>query len=393
VARERGRHALGIDPEYTDQAGRPGPARGLMKRRTDSTALASELAQAYAGLELLSTAVLVIDADARVRWVNQSAEAMLDLSRRIVHGQLARGLFIQPDLIDRLLDEACAGAFTMRRQMMLLRRPLREPLQVQAIATALYVDETPLLLELSPIEQQLKLNREERQLDLSEASRRLMRNLAHEIKNPLGGIRGAAQLLETELRTPEEREYTGVIISEADRLQGLVDRVLASHRAPRVIADVNIHEVCERVRAVIMAEYPNGLLIDRDYDASVPEFRGDREQLIQALLNVVRNAAQALQARMVVGDACVQLRTRVAQQVTMFRRPCKLALDLRVIDNGPGISDELKERVFDPLVSGREGGSGLGLSIAQEFVHQNGGTIDFESAPGRTDFRILLPLR
>jgi two-component system, NtrC family, nitrogen regulation sensor histidine kinase GlnL len=364
-----------------------------MKPRVAPAVLASDLAPAYAGLELLSTAVLVIDANGRVRWVNQSAEAMLDLSRRIVQGQLARGLFIQPGAIDRLLDEASVGAFSMRRQVMLLRRPLREPLQIQAIATALYVDETPLLLELSPIEQQLKLSREERQLDLSEASRRLMRNLAHEIKNPLGGIRGAAQLLEAELRTPEQREYTGVIISEADRLQGLVDRVLQSHRAPRVIADLNIHEVCERVRAVITAEYPNGLLIVRDYDASVPEFRGDREQLIQALLNVVRNAAQALQARIVAGDACVQLRTRVAQQVTMLRRPCKLALDLRVIDNGPGIPDELKERVFDPLVSGREGGSGLGLSIAQEFIHQNGGTIDFESAPGRTDFRILLPLR
>jgi two-component system, NtrC family, nitrogen regulation sensor histidine kinase GlnL len=353
-----------------------------MKPRPAPPVFASDLAPAYAGLELLSTAVLVIDANGRVRWVNQSAESMLDLSRRIVQGQLARGLFMQPGAIDHLLDEASVGAFSLRRQVMLLRRPLREPLQVQAIATALYVDETPLLLELSPIEQQLKLNREERQLDLSEASRRLMRNLAHEIKNPLGGIRGAAQLLETELRTPEQREYTGVIISEADRLQ-----------APRVIADVNIHEVCERVRAVIMAEYPNGLLIVRDYDASVPEFRGDREQLIQALLNVVRNAAQALQARIAGGDASVQLRTRVAQQVTMLRRPCKLALDLRVIDNGPGIPDELKERVFDPLVSGREGGSGLGLSIAQEFIHQNGGTIDFESAPGRTDFRILLPLR
>jgi two-component system, NtrC family, nitrogen regulation sensor histidine kinase GlnL len=364
-----------------------------MKPRTAPPVLASELAPAYAGLELLSTAVLVIDANGRVRWVNQSAEAMLDLSRRIVHGQLARGLFMEPGAIDHLLDEATLGAFSLRRQVMLLRRPLREPLQVLAIATALYIDETPMLLELSPIEQQLKLNREERQLDLSEASRRLMRNLAHEIKNPLGGIRGAAQLLETELRTAEQREYTGVIISEADRLQGLVDRVLASHRAPRVIADVNIHEVCERVRAVITAEYPNGLVIDRDYDASVPEFRGDREQLIQALLNVVRNAAQALQARIAAGDASVQLRTRVAQQVTMLRRPCKLALDLRVIDNGPGIPDELKERVFDPLVSGREGGSGLGLSIAQEFIHQNGGTIDFESAPGRTDFRILLPLR
>jgi two-component system nitrogen regulation sensor histidine kinase GlnL len=354
--------------------------------------LASEMPPAYAGLEMLSTAVLVIDADGRVRWVNQSAEAMLGVSRRILFGQLARGLFAEPDPVDRLLEESSARAFGMRRQVMLLRRPLREALQVQVIATALYMDETPLLLELSEIEQQLKVNREERQLDMSEASRRLMRNLAHEIKNPLGGIRGAAQLLETELRTREEREYTGVIISEADRLQALVDRVLVSHRAPRVVAELNIHEVCERVRSVILAEYPVGLLVERDYDASVPEFRGDREQLIQALLNVVRNAAQALLARIAAGDACVQLRTRVAQQVTM-RRPCKLALDLRVIDNGPGIPEELKERVFDPLVSGREGGSGLGLSLAQEFIHQHGGTIDFESEAGRTDFRILLPLR
>jgi two-component system, NtrC family, nitrogen regulation sensor histidine kinase GlnL len=364
-----------------------------MKLRSPSMPSAVEMSSVYAGLELLSTAVLVIDADGRVRWLNQSAEATLGLSRRIVQGQLARGLFVEPALIDRLLEEAATGAFGMRGQVMLLRRPLREPLQVQTIATALYMAETPLLLEMSPIEQQLKAHREERQLDMSEANRRLMRNLAHEIKNPLGGIRGAAQLLETELRTREEREYTGVIIAEADRLQALVDRVLAMRRAPRVIADVNIHEVCERVRSVIMAEHPIGLLIERDYDASVPEFRGDREQLIQALMNVVRNAAQALQTRIADGDASVLLRTRVAQQATVFRRACKLALDLRVIDNGPGIPNDLKERVFDPLVSGREGGSGLGLSLAQEFIHQNGGAIDFESVPGRTEFRILLPLR
>jgi len=364
-----------------------------MKLRADPALSQSQAAPAYAGLELLSTAVLVIDADARVRWLNQSAEAMLDLSRRIVQGHLARGLFGEPELVDRLLDESLAGGFEIRSQPMLLRRPLREALLVQVIATTTYSAETPLLLELSPIEQQLKLNREERQLDMSEASRRLMRNLAHEIKNPLGGIRGAAQLLETELRTPGEREYTRVIIGEADRLQALVDRVLASHRVPRVVAELNVHEVCERVRSVILAEYPSGLQIDRDYDASVPEFRGDREQLIQALLNVVRNAAQALHGRIAAGDAWVQLRTRVAQQVTVARRPCRLALDLRVVDNGPGIPEELRERVFDPLVSGREGGSGLGLSLAQEFVHQNGGTIDFESVPGRTDFRILLPLR
>jgi two-component system, NtrC family, nitrogen regulation sensor histidine kinase GlnL len=363
-----------------------------MKQRA-GPALALPDPAAYAGLELLSTAVLVIDAEGRVRWVNQAGEAMLDLSRRVVQGQLARGLFAEPTAIDRLFDSSTTGAFEVRRRLMLLRRPLREALPVQVTATTLFIEETPLVLELLPIEQQLKVDREERQLDMSEASRRLMRNLAHEIKNPLGGIRGAAQLLETELRTPEEREYTGVIIAEADRLQGLVDRVLASHRAPRVVADLNIHEVCERVRSVINAEYPNGLLVERDYDASVPEFQGDREQLIQALLNVVRNAAQALQSRIAAGDACVLLRTRVAQQVTVIRRPWKLALDLRVIDNGPGIPDELKERVFDPLVSGREGGSGLGLSLAQEFIHQNGGTIDFESVPGRTEFRILLPLR
>jgi len=364
-----------------------------MKLRADPSSFAPDATAGYAGLELLSTAVLVVDFEARVRWVNQSAEAMVDVSRRILQGQLARGLFNDPTPIDRLMDDAMSGQFETRRQSMLLRRPLREPLPVHVVATALHIDDTPLALELLPIEQQLKVNREERQLDMSEANRRLMRSLAHEIKNPLGGIRGAAQLLETELRTREEREYTGVIIAEADRLQGLVDRVLASHRAPRVVAELNIHEVCERVRSVILAEYPSGLLIERDYDASVPEFRGDREQLIQALLNVVRNAAQALRDRIAAGDACVQLRTRVAQQVTMLRRPNKLALDLRVIDNGPGIPEELKERVFDPLVSGREGGSGLGLSLAQEFIHQNGGTIDFESVPGRTDFRILLPLR
>ncbi|MBV8208537.1 MAG: PAS domain-containing sensor histidine kinase [Burkholderiaceae bacterium] len=350
-------------------------------------------APAYVGLELLSTAVLVVDAAGRVRWLNQSAEAMLDLSRRIVLGQLARGLFVDTSAVDRLLDEAQVGSFTARQLAMLLRRPLRPPLQVQAIATALYQDETPLLLELLPIEQQLRATREERQHDLSEASRRLMRNLAHEIKNPLGGIRGAAQLLQTELRTPEEREYTSVIISEADRLQALVDSVLGPPRAPRVIVDLNIHEVCERVRAVIQAEYPNGLLIDRDYDASVPDLRADREQLIQALLNVVRNAAQALQPRIEAGDARLQIRTRISQPIALLGRPCRLALDLRVIDNGPGIPEELRERVFDPLVSGREGGSGLGLSLAQELIHQNGGTIDFESVPGRTDFRILLPLR
>ncbi len=346
----------------------------------------------YQGLDLLATAVLVFDDAARVVFANQAAEQLFEASRKNLVGLPAARLFVEDGMIDRLLAQARAHDLGQQRQLIDLKRIQHEPLTVQATATALYADDTPLLLELAEIEQQLRVSREERQLDQSEANRQLMRNLAHEIKNPLGGIRGAAQLLEAELPSPEQREYTRVIISEADRLQALVDRLLAPHRAPRVVADFNVHEVCERVRAVMLAEFPRGLAIERDYDASVPDCRGDKEQLIQALLNVVRNAAQALDERIADSSARIVLRTRVARHVTIARRHCRLALALHVIDNGPGIAEELRERIFFPLVSGREGGSGLGLTLAQTFVQHNDGMIEFESRPGRTDFRILLPL-
>ena len=353
---------------------------------------AARLTGRYQGLDLLSTAVLVFDERARVVFANQAAEQLFEASRKNLLGQAAARLFVDEGVIDRLLAQARANDLGQQRQLVDLRRIQHEPLTVQATATALYADDTPLLLELAEIEQQLRVSREERQLDQSEANRQLVRNLAHEIKNPLGGIRGAAQLLEAELPSPEQREYTRVIISEADRLQALVDRLLAPHRAPRVVAEFNVHEVCERVRAVMLAEFPRGLEVVRDYDASAPDCRGDKEQLIQALLNIARNAAQALEARIADRSAQIVLRTRVARHVTIARRHCRLALDLHVIDNGPGVADELRERIFFPLVSGREGGSGLGLTLAQTFVQQNEGTIEFESRPGRTDFRILLPL-
>jgi two-component system nitrogen regulation sensor histidine kinase GlnL len=353
---------------------------------------APENSARYAGLELLSTAVLVIDADARVAFANQAAEHLFEVSRRILVGQLVTRLFTDEAVLDHMLAAARANDLGMQRQVLGLRRPLREPLPVQAIGTALYDEATPLLLELTEIEQQLKVSREEAYLDLSEANRRLLRNLAHEIKNPLGGIRGAAQLLESELPTKEQREYTRVVISEADRLQALVDRLLEPHRSPRVIGDFNLHEVTERVRSVILAEFPRGLSVVRDYDASVPDMRGDKEQLIQAVLNVVRNAAQALAGRIAAGDGEIILTTRVARHVTLARRHYRLALELHVIDNGPGIPEALKPHVFYPLVSGRDGGSGLGLTLAQTFVQQNNGMIDFDSRPGRTDFRVVLPL-
>ncbi|MGH6609101.1 MAG: nitrogen regulation protein NR(II) [Burkholderiaceae bacterium] len=349
-------------------------------------------ASQYDGLDLLSTAVLLIDGNGRIAHVNQSAELLLDTSRKTLIGQSV-GRVLGDDIeIRQLVTDAEANAFGQRTQIMELRRIGREPLPVRVTATAQLGDQTPLVLEVSEIEQQLKLDREERQLGLSEANLELLRNLAHEIKNPLGGVRGAAQLLEAELSSRDQREYTRVIIAEADRLQALVDRLLIPHRSPRVLADLNIHEVCERVRLIMVSEFPRGLTITRDYDASVPELRGDKEQLIQALLNVVRNAAQALEERIAAGDAEIVLRTRISRQVTIVRMRHRLALDLNVIDNGPGVSDELKDRIFFPLVSGRDGGSGLGLTLAQTIVQQHDGMIESDSRPGRTVFRILIPL-
>ncbi len=349
------------------------------------------LAARFDGLDLLSTAVLLLDAQARIVHVNQAAELLFETSRKTLVGQPGGRVLGEDAEIRQLVMDAEANVFGQRRQIMELRRAGREPLAVQVTATAQFGDPTPLVLEVTEVEQHLKVDREERQLGLTEANRQLLRNLAHEIKNPLGGVRGAAQLLQSELAA-EQREYTRVIIAEADRLQALVDRLLLPHRSPRVLAELNIHEVLERVRMVMLAEFPRGLTIERDYDASAPEFRGDKEQLIQAVLNVARNAAQALEERIAASDALIVLRTRVARQVTIARSRHRLALDLHVVDNGPGIPDDLKDRIFFPLVSGRENGTGLGLTLAQTFIQQHDGLIEVDSRPGRSDFRILIPL-
>ena len=345
-----------------------------------------------ASLDLLATGVLFVDADGTIGYANQAAEVLLDTSRRHLIGQPAQRLFTDEHQLERLMQSAAAGDLGQLPHVVELRRPLREPVLVHVLASGLDADASRLLLEMTEIGEQLRVSREDRQLGLSEANRQLLRNLAHEIRNPLGGIRGAAQLLERELPLGEQREFTRVIIAEADRLQALVDRLLAPHRVPRVVAEYSVHEICERVRAVILAEFPRGLEIQRDYDASMPSGRGDKEQLIQAVLNIVRNAAQALGGRIADGDAQIILRTRVARHVTIARRHVRLAAELTVIDNGPGVPEELRDRIFFPLVSGREDGTGLGLSLAQAFVLANEGGIEFDSKPGRTAFRILLPL-
>jgi two-component system nitrogen regulation sensor histidine kinase GlnL len=250
----------------------------------------------------------------------------------------------------------------------------------------LFLGNYALLLEFHTIERPLKLAREEQMLDQTQANRLLLRNLAHEIKNPLGGIRGAAQLLEQELEKPALREYTQVVIQEADRLRSLMEKLLTPQHAPHFSA-LNIHEVLERVRSVVLAELPEGLIIRRDYDLSLPDLHGDKEQLIQVVLNIVRNAAQAMH-----GKGQIILRTRIIRQVTLMKKLYRLAMLVQVTDNGPGIPTHLSDKIFYPLVSGRAEGHGLGLTLAQDFVSQHQGSIEFESEPGRTTFTVMLPL-
>ena len=347
-------------------------------------------AERFHAFDLLATLVAVVRTNGVVIFANAALEDALGLSRRTIEGSPLQDCFTEPQILQNALEGAGQNEFATLRYDAWLKRLSHEPVPVHVVVAQ---TDTPgeAIVELLPLEQQAKQDREERLIDQAQATKELIRNLAHEIKNPLGGIRGAAQLLQMEI-DKELTEYTQVIIHEADRLQSLVDRLLAPHRRPHLVGDVSIHEVCERVRSLILAEFPKGLRFVRDYDISIPEFRGDREQLIQAVLNIAHNAAQALADRIADGDAQITFKTRIARQVTFGKQRYRLALELHVIDNGPGVPDSIKDRIFYPLISGREGGSGLGLTLAQTFVQQHHGLIECDSVPGRTDFQLLIPL-
>ncbi|MGV0983424.1 MAG: nitrogen regulation protein NR(II) [Limnohabitans sp.] len=352
----------------------------------------SSPASRFQAFDLLATPIAVIEGEGRISFVNAALEDVMGMSRRSLTGAYLPDFFADPQPLKHALVGARSNEFAaLRYEAMLKRLHHGDSLPVHMIvAPSDRVDEV--IIELLPVEQQTRQEREERLLEQAQANKELIRNLAHEIKNPLGGIRGSAQLLEMELDNKDLTEYTQVIIHEADRLQTLVDRLLAPHRRPHVVGDVNIHEVCERVRSLILAEFPKGLKVVRDYDTSIPEFRGDREQLIQTVLNISHNAAQALAERIAQGDAQITFKSRILRQVTFGKQRYRLALELHVIDNGPGVPDSIKDRIFFPLISGREGGSGLGLTLAQTFVQQHHGMIECDSEPGRTDFKILIPL-
>lgn len=340
--------------------------------------------------DLLSTAVLLLDEAGCVQHGNTAAQELFSVSRRQLLGQPVDRLFGGDAELAARLPDAIHGKFGVLRQDLSVERR-GDMVPVSLAIVPLQKQEWAALLEVRVLEHHVLLDRH-RQLSKELATQReSLRNLAHEVKNPLGGIRGAAQLLEAELGTDALHEYTQVIIAEADRLAGLVDRLIAPQGATLKKTRFNIHEICERVHTLARAEFPRITFI-RDYDASAPELVGDKERLMQAFLNMVRNAAQALDESGSTASAQITLRTRIGRQLLLASRQAKLGIVMSVIDNGPGVPAALHDKIFHPLVTGRASGTGLGLSLAQEFVQQHGGIVEFDSVPGRTEFKMVLPL-
>lgn len=339
--------------------------------------------------EALAEAVIVIGADATVRYVNAAAEDLLAASRRhLVGASLWRIAELEPDWRRRLeeaLDEAQPLA---AREVALTPAHGGTRCRVDARASPWQSDElgAVMVLELTPLDRRLRIAREESLAAQEQASRSLLRGLAHEIRNPLGGLRGAAQLLEAELPDERLREYTGVIVREADRLRSLVDRMMGPAQPP-AMEPVNIHEVTEHVVRLLKAQAPAGVTLATDYDPSIPDALGDRDQLVQALLNLGGNALDAL-----AGRGRLILRTSTLRRYTIGAVFHRLAACIEVVDDGPGVPPELLDTLFQPMVSGRADGSGLGLTIAQSLVRRHGGLIECDSVPGETVFRVYLPL-
>jgi two-component system nitrogen regulation sensor histidine kinase GlnL len=338
-------------------------------------------------VDSLNTAVIIVDRDLQLTSINPAGEMLLATSARLSLGQpLERLLVDSVDFLDslrRALDNH--HAFTEREIQLQLHNG--NSMTVDCTVTPFDNPEgNGLLLEMTQVDRQLRIAREESLLTQNTTARTLLRGMAHEIKNPLGGLRGAAQLLERELHDPSLKEYTQVIIAEADRLQNLLDRMLGPKTPPRKHM-INIHTVLERVYTLAQADAAAGIEIIRDYDPSIPEIYADLEQLIQAILNLVRNAVQA------VGDkGHITIRSRAQRQVTLGQKRHRLAIRIDIIDDGPGIPETIVETLFYPMVTGRADGTGLGLPIAQSLINLHGGLIECNSKPHKTVFTIFLPL-
>ncbi len=339
-------------------------------------------------LDNLSTAVLAFDKALTLLFINPAGEHLLAISRKQAEGmQLGKLMPRATELAEKLHNALEQGHMFTEYQATLPLDGTRD-IAVDYTVTPFgqAADGQCLLLELNDIDRHAQITREEHRLSQYEISREVVRGLAHEIKNPLGGLRGAAQLLETELPDTTLKEYTDIIISEADRLQNLLNRMLGPNTLPHK-EQINIHQVLEHVRTLVLAEAEDSLVIQRDYDPSLPMLYADADQMVQVILNITRNAAQALD-----GKGTITFHTRAARYITIGGKHHKLALRLEIRDNGPGIPADMVEKIFHPMVSMSAHGSGLGLAIAQSLLHQHSGVVECTSEPQNTVFSITLPL-
>lgn len=342
-------------------------------------------------LDNLNEAILLFDDELILTYINSAGEILFADSAKHLTGHSAK----------QLLKSSNSSLFKNIKHCLNLQEPLvdrelplnriNQTLTVNFCATPIHEkgELTGIVVELQQVDRHLRITKEEQLLAQQNTSRMLVRGLAHEIKNPLGGLRGAAQLLDQELDDPELKEYTQIIIAESDRLQGLMDKMLGPNN-PAHKSWLNIHEALERVRQLVNAEHINNVSLTVDYDPSIPEIFADKNQLIQAILNIVRNAVQAIQGMPTEGR--ITLKTRVQRHMTIGRKLYKLTAKIEIIDNGPGISPDLMGEIFYPMITSRAEGTGLGLSIAQSLINQHNGLIECDSEPGRTVFSIYLPL-
>lgn len=339
-------------------------------------------------LDNANTALLVFDRQLRLNYLNPAGEMLFALSLHRAEGIGLAALFADSCKFISNVEQALHSNHPFTERELAFSLPNNRHITADCTVTPLAEDsaDAKLLVELAQVDRQLRIAREEHLLAQHNATRDVIRGLAHEIKNPLGGLRGAAQLLQAELDDEQLKEYTAIIIQEADRLQNLMNRMLGPNTLPHK-QSTNIHELLERVRQLVKTELPAGIEIQRDYDPSVPNVYADPDQLIQAVLNLTRNAVQALK-----DQGTIVLRSRIQRQITLGQKRHKLAACIEVIDDGPGIEADMLDRMFYPMVTGRADGTGLGLPIAQALINQHGGLIECSSRPGETIFTILLPL-
>lgn len=339
-------------------------------------------------IDNISTAILMLDAQLQICYLNAAGEMLLDISTRRAMGQRLRSIINVNDDFFIRLEKTLKNNHPFTEHELPIHLFSGRELTIDYSVTPIMQpgQQNRLLMEITSIDRHLRIAHEENLLTQHQATRTLIRGMAHEIKNPLGGLRGAAQLLEKELPDDGLKEYTDVIIGEADRLRNLVDRMLGPNNIPHPKL-INIHEVTERVRQLAEAETEHQVQFIRDYDPSLPLLMADPDQLIQATLNITRNAILALE-----GKGHITFRTRPRRHYTLGAHVHKLLIELQIIDDGPGIPADLIETIFFPMISGRADGSGIGLSISQGLVNQHKGLIECQSEPGRTVFTILLPL-